>query len=162
MTQAAWKHRILLIFNPNTENEVVVPFYYATLEQAGMLTYLLRRCLHYVNVEIVHNVYNRNNGYVTAGEPYHLQRTEDEAREVRESRRARSNFCITVTGCQDISGKPVDPFEIYTMDILDAQILDTLITKGVLGVKDVLTLQKRNKRSSDWETAPRSVFSPAE
>ena len=162
MTQAAWKHRILLIFNPNTENEVVVPFYYATLEQAGMLTYLLRRCLLYTHAEIVHNVYNRNNGYVTAGETYVLQRTEDEANEVRESRRSHSNFCITVTKCQDISGKPVDPFEIYTMDILDAQILDALITKGTLGVKEVLTLQKRNKRSSDWETIPRYIFSAAE
>lgn len=150
MTQSKLKHRILLILHKE-ENTQIIPFYFQTLEQAGMITYLFRRCFIHNHFEVMHDVYTRSTGYNTVGTPYEIKKTQTEVELLYNQRLNKSSHMVYITDTLDITGKSVNDLEFYLMSLTDAQILHTLISTGLCNVTNTTGIKQRKHKTSIWE-----------
>ncbi len=149
MAQPKWKHRIRLILDEGDSSKTVA-FYTESLEQAGILTYLARRCLVHPSFQIMHDIYNRSVGFNTVGEPYEVKKSHQDFAELKESRENKGNFRVRVHGMKDMSGENVPEFVFYMVTQLDADIFVALISNNLQDVNTVVTIESRDRKTNLW------------
>ncbi len=149
MAQPKWKHRIRLILGEGDTSKTVA-FYTESLEQAGVLTYLARRCLVYPSFQIMHDVYNRSVGYSTVGDSYEIKKSAQEFSELQESRESRGSYRVKVHSLTDMAGGMVPEFVFYMVTELDANIFVALISNNLQDVNTVVTIESRDRKTNSW------------
>lgn len=147
-----FKHRINIIFHLDDGSCSTLSLYFPTLEQAGILTYLLRRCLAFRHYEIVHDIHSKSAGYTTVGTIYEINHTVEKFSELIDKRNSKSEYCVKVQNVKDNNDRDLPILSFYLMSNLDAFILNALLQQGIKHITNMSVKLFKNENFGEWKS----------